>query len=840
MTTAIAPAAKTVARPEPVSEPWSELIHRACRRLPPLWPLKKFVAVNPFLGHSDEHFLEAAARLRRIAHGEIMLPAARYLELIDAGKMSEADLAEAVLHGAATIPQPWAREIAALSLADLKLQLQAAIEAPGPRRVLSFADFIDDRRGSHRLALLVDEISKWCSVYFDEGQSSWRMPWRDRPLFEAWREAARHDRNPALNGWTEFSATVNQLGADPYAEIEGALAALGVPAGFVEDFLHRQLASLPGWSAYAQYKVRENGMHGRPDRTLVDLLAIRLAYDRALFAQFGADTADAWTERLQHAQLFEPQLDLLPRYLAHLVWESAHARTVAGKIMRSSARAQAKESSTKRKTLQAIFCIDVRSEVFRRALEAQSEEVDTLGFAGFFGVAVEFIRLGERHGAAQCPVLLTPQFKVREQLDRDGKPETDVVHRLRLRKRIGYAWNAFKTSAISCFSFVETSGLAFGWKLARDSWGLPTAVDQARPTCCRVEISVPESGSAHGQGIPVDEQVKLAEGALRNMSLTANFARVVLICGHGSETRNNPYASGLDCGACGGHAGDVNARVAASILNASAVRLALKPRGIDIPDDTIFLAALHNTTTDEVTIFDENATTHARADDIVRIEAWLASAAHLARRERAPALGLDPDASKIDAQVIARSRDWAQVRPEWGLAGNAAFIVAPRDRTAGESFGGRTFLHNYAPERDPTGAVLELIMIAPMVVTNWINLQYFASTVNNRLFGSGNKTIHNVVGTLGVWQGNGGDLQVGLPLQSLHDGVEWRHEPLRLHVFIEASTAAIDRVLEKHASIRELVANGWLHLFALGDEGRTCSRHVRPGLWRRFSAGPGD
>ncbi len=62
-------------------------------------------------------------------------------------------------------------------------------------------------------------------------------------------------------------------------------------------------------------------------------------------------------------------------------------------------------------------------------------------------------------------------------------------------------------------------------------------------------------------------------------------------------------------------------------------------------------------------------------------------------------------------------------------------------------------------------------MTAPMVVTNWINLQYHASTVDNRRYGSGNKVLHNVVGgRLGVFEGNGGDLRIGLPLQSLHDG----------------------------------------------------------------------
>ena len=55
------------------------------------------------------------------------------------------------------------------------------------------------------------------------------------------------------------------------------------------------------------------------------------------------------------------------------------------------------------------------------------------------------------------------------------------------------------------------------------------------------------------------------------------------------------------------------------------------------------------------------------------------------------------------------------------------------------------------------------------------------SVADNRRFGSGNKVLHNIVGgAIGVLEGNGGDLRVGLPMQSLHNGRAWMHEPLRL------------------------------------------------------------
>jgi uncharacterized protein len=138
--------------------------------------------------------------------------------------------------------------------------------------------------------------------------------------------------------------------------------------------------------------------------------------------------------------------------------------------------------------------------------------------------------------------------------------------------------------------------------------------------------------------------------------------------------------------------------------------------------------------------------------------------------------------------------------------------VAPRWRTAGLDLEGRTFLHDYDHAKDPELKVLELIMTAPMIVTSWINLQYFASAVDNRSFGTGNKQIHNVTSRLGVLLGNGGDLMTGLSLQSLWDGERFQHEPQRLLVLIEAPRPAVQSIIEKHAMVRDLVSNGWLSL----------------------------
>jgi uncharacterized protein YbcC (UPF0753/DUF2309 family) len=247
--------------------------------------------------------------------------------------------------------------------------------------------------------------------------------------------------------------------------------------------------------------------------------------------------------------------------------------------------------------------------------------------------------------------------------------------------------------------------------------------------------------------------------------------------------------------------------------------------GITVPEETRFVPALHDTTTDDIRCFG------AVPASFKPVDSWLSAASERAREERAGKLGISAEQST--PAIRKRSRDWSQVRPEWGLANNACFIVAPRERTRHLNLEGRSFLHDYLWEADAEKGypVLELIITAPMIVTHWINMQYNASVTDNLHYGSGNKVLHNVVGgNLGVFEGNSGDLRIGLPLQSLHDGKQWMHQPLRLSVYLAAPREAIKSIVDKHEMVRELIDNDWLYLFQLDEESNQVVRLYR-GEW---------
>jgi uncharacterized protein len=831
----MSPAMHGTADPSGLRPGIEAAIAAACDRIAPLWPLKNFVAVNPFLGFTGRSFEETCATMRRVVGADMLMPRAFYREALASGVIEDQDLEEAL----AAAPLEW---IVPPSVAALRQTLDrepAGTAEPGAS-VTTVADMLDrlaagDRQAS-RTAFMIDEISRWCAAYFDEGQAIWRLPFRDLGLYAAWRAAMCHDRNPEMMGIKGFRAAVERMPDDPVEAIVQVVEALGIPEGAVEDYLHRALFDIGGWAAYVRHLVWNGALQGRSDDTLVQLLAVRVVWGHALFlerrdAAFGQAWRDAMTAAASPVEQ-GPGCDagLAVGLIMQQAYERAYQRRLLARLGSAPPAPQPKDAAA-RAPLQAAFCIDVRSEVYRRALETICPGAGTVGFAGFFGFPMEYVPIGARSGGARCPVLLKPALVVCEGVDGASQEEERKVAGLRLlRRRVAGAWKAFKLSAVSSFTYVETAGLLFAGKIVSDSLGLTRTVPDPdtsgidRKVAGRVRPRIGERVVGDRRtGFDGEQRVAMAEAVLRAMSATGNFARLFLLAGHGSSTVNNPHASGLDCGACGGHAGEANARVAAAILNDPDVRTGLKARGIGIPEDTWFLACLHDTTTDEVEIFDEHEAPASHAAEIGRLKAWLAEASSLARMERAALLGVPAD--EAETAVPARSRDWSQVRPEWGLAGNAAFIAAPRARTAGIDLGGRAFLHDYDWRLDADGKVLELIMTAPMVVASWINLQYYGSTVDNLAFGAGNKVLHNVTGAIGVIEGNAGDLKVGLPWQSVHDGRRFVHEPLRLSVIIAAPVEALNGVIAGHRGVRDLVDNGWVHLFAMADGGRVSHRY---------------
>jgi hypothetical protein len=788
-------------------------VDAATRTVGAMWPVHSAVAVNPLSGLEDMAFADAAQIAARTWGARAHLTEQQYAGALAAGRFTEADLVAAA--SGQVLP---AEQVAGY------LRQRVEWEPTGP--ALFVAEQLLAGVGDEQIADLLPRPSAAPRTLGEQAGLAERIS----GLANAWTSLVSGAPSP----WREFRSRVQDLGLRGLASTvrtlpEDPTSALGVlmsgvvPAAEQVGYLSRLLARDPGWAAHLKQ---------RDPALLADLLAIRAVFDVLGAAACGhhewqpVEQAD---DRSWATAGVAPIVDLLgvddPRLalrLAHsldeqkraAIWQRAWEQRYRNRLVdRVSARA-AEPADAEPVDAQVVMCIDVRSERFRRHLEAAAP-VATYGFAGFFGVAIRH-ETHSGHVSAQCPVLLEPAYAI---------TEADEVRAGRLGAATAVRSGLVTSTARPATAFAVAEGLgvlagadALVQTAAPGLWGAWR--DRLQPRH-RGALHV---GRLHGPktdiafGMSLVQRTTAAAGMLRALGIVEGFAPVILLAGHAATVENNAFAAAYDCGACGGNGGHVNARVMAAILNDRKVRRRLaEEHGIAIPQTTAAIPAWHNTTTDEVVIEPQDVP-GSHADQVERLRAGLRQAQRTCLAERMAEL---PGArAATPAAARRRASDWAEPQPEWGLVSNAAFIIGPRSMTKGLNLRGRVFLHSYEPGLDVDGSTLELLLTAPMVVTQWINNQYYFATVDPQRFGAGDKTTHNVVGDFGVYSGAGGDLRVGLPWQGVYreqptpDALSM-HEPLRLQVVVYAEPEDIVRVLDAHPQVGALVANEWIALAAI-------------------------
>ncbi|QNP46895.1 DUF2309 domain-containing protein [Sphingomonas sediminicola] len=623
--------------------------------------------------------------------------------------------------------------------------------------------------------------------------------------------------------------------------MEAGLRELGIPFHQWGAVLKKLVARLPGWAGHIRWRNEYAGRDLVEDApaSAADLLALwtfvlRSAPDRWTWR---ADElhVDATEELLGHFDIGADQRSLhaegrcalreigsLHEDDLGLMFMEAAERTFRGSIVQRIRGSASTSPADGRPTAQLVFCIDVRSEPFRRAIESQGT-YETLGYAGFFGLPISLTSADGASSRNLLPVLLRPAHAVVKgpAVGQETRARKSWAKKLR-RSSAQRIFDAIKNGIGTSFAAAEATGPLAAARMVESCVGPSLKSLSGRDESC----FAPDRSR-----IPLSDQVDYARSLFSMTGLGTNLARLVVLVGHGSHAVNNPFASALDCGACGGHRGGENARLLAAILNDADVRKALAEDSVEIPADTVFVGAEHDTTRDFVRVFDTQLIPATHEQDLANLKADLSTAGDRCREERGQRLG------RSARDLLVGSQHWGEVRPEWGLAGNAAFIVGPRELTKDANLEGRVFLHSYNWASDPTGAALEVILTAPMIVAQWINCQYLFSTVDNSRFGAGDKITHNVLGGIGVVQGNGGDLRVGLPRQSLYDdqGVPY-HVPQRLLTIVEAPLDRLEEIIDRNAILQRLFGNGWVQLIAVEPNTgrfrcwRTVKEFAKPGL----------
>lgn len=736
------------------------------------WPLYSFVTSNPLVGFENKHFKQATLEAEQLIGGRLFPGAKGYR---NAWKLGEIDTKE--------LKFLFEKQGIELSPEESLIQMNSQAKV--------------SKNPAHEIDI---RLIKWVMAFMDEGLAEWSMPNREKGFYKAWKSLVQYDKDITLT----FPMVLPENSLELLAEL-----LKGFSNEDQIEIIEQHLSALPGWTGYIKYREDSNSEWQQKFRiTLEDYLAVRLCIAKNLNADL------LLVKKNQNNSIDEKGLEYLWLKAWEKTWQKNMAKNFDNNLKTNQDLFQANHT-IENPDAQLVFCIDTRSELIRRHVESCGN-YETFGYAGFFGIAMDYENLSDGVVKKSCPPIVVSSYKVTEQPKDGNHQKVNHYHKRQGREKFThYFLKRMKHMLPSAFGYVEGSGFFYGIMLFLRTL-IPGRLYNSKKkestsfeSICNPHLhTLSNSSHLSDTSTSLDEKVSIVKSAFDLLGWKT-FSPLVLFVGHGSHSANNPFGSSLDCGACAGSPGRHNARMLAKLANESNVRQALKKFNIHIPATTVFLGAEHNTTTDEIILFDSELP-NSHKDQFSLLKENLFEAQLSATTER-----LGKSKNSIQAAHI-KTNDWSETRPEWGLAKNAGFIIGPRSLTKAINLKGTCFLHSYDWEMDSEGIALEGIMQGPMVVTQWINNHYYFATVDNENYGGGSKITHNVTGRFGVMQGNGGDLKRGLPLQSVNEtDQKYYHQPLRLTVYIHAPNERIFSILNKHENLKSLVDNEWIYLMVI-------------------------
>lgn len=730
------------------------------------WPLYAFVTSNPLSGYEQKSFLNAVERAGNFSYGSYFPNISVIHEAINKKEINSEILKEVLIsEGFFKSTEFYLQQLGA----------EKAECTQNPSRELD------------------QVMTKWLAAFMDEGMAEWEMPYKCEGFFTAWKKLAIYEDQFKL---------INKVAETSENAITDAL--IGFNQEDYENIFAYHINALAGWTGYIKYRSETNSLwQQKYPISLVDYLAVRLTIAKHI----GTDIFPIKIEK-------KPKLTKI-KYVFLKAWESTWQLELKNILKENSIISSGSISKNILPDAQMVFCIDTRSEMIRRHVE-KTGNYETFGYAGFFGIAMDYEDLTTGISRKSCPPIVGSAYKVTE-VAQIGKSKELTQYQLKKEdlKFKNYFLNRLKNMLPSAFGYVEGSGLIYGISLLTRSlfpgYLYRVEIKNAlnHESICEPKLNYNQDLINQKDNIPLNQKVAIVKSAFDVMGWT-QFAPLVIFAGHGSHTKNNAFGSSLDCGACAASPGRHNARMLAKLANDKEVREVLKSfHQINITERTIFLGAEHNTTTDKIVLFDSEVPS-SHLNLIVNLKNDLNRIQETTAAERR---GLKNGAITLSYQ---KANNWAETRPEWGLAKNAAFIIGSRSLSKHVNLGNRCFLQSYDWSLDKEGAALEGIMQGPMVVTQWINSHYYFATVDNEKFGGGSKITHNVTGKFGVVQGNGGDLKRGIPLQSVKaTDDEMYHQPLRLSVLIETPIKKVEKILDKNPHLKSLLDNEWIYLMIM-------------------------
>jgi uncharacterized protein YbcC (UPF0753/DUF2309 family) len=648
-----------------------------------------------------------------------------------------------------------------------------------------------------------------CS-FLDQGISIWKFPVSNKGFLDSMRELEGNSFSSVFRGKRARNLFLNGS-----CEIKDLLKILVGDESLYAQYLYDQQFAHQGWSGMVSaIEDQPQTLLDRRNITTHDVIVFELLLEiDALDFQLGAEWSPLG-KGLTHKpiELFSdvPETEL-SQVMA--IWQEAFEWSYYDQVLAGIQLEKKAKKTASDKSFQAMFCIDDRECSFRRYLEQFDPDCETFGTPGFFGVEFFYQPLDGKFYTKVCPAPVTPKYLIKE-FGTKNKRLKDIH------------FSKHSHSFYSGWLISQTLGF---WAAVRLFFNIfRPAVTPAMASSFKhmdkfSKLTIENKNTDHKEndlqiGFTVVEMATRVENLLKSIGLVKNFAPIVYVVGHGSSSVNNPHYAAYDCGACSGRAGSVNSRVICFMANHPEVREILREKGINIPEETQFVGALHDTTRDEMQFFDEtslsalNSKNHLKNESVFN-EALDYNAKERSRRFESIDTHLSP--AKIHEAVRIRSVSLFEPRPELNHATNALCIVGRRDLSKGLFLDRRSFMNSFDYRVDPEGKYLLNILNAAAPVCGGINLEYFFSRVDNQKLGAGTKLPHNVMGLFGVANGIDGDLRPGLPSQMIEV-----HDPVRLLIIVEHFPDVVLNTIQKNPATYEWFINEWVNLVVVNPETR--------------------
>lgn len=683
--------------------------------------------------------------------------------------------------------------------------------------------------------IISSHILKFFSVYFDFGSAFWLMPNRELGMWQSFVNLYKKSylfSGKYLKYLAKSIYELNKLNS--ITSILTLLEKLKITDQIIDEYLFEIASRYKGWLGFIksleQHPEWVKNKHIKP--SFIDALAIIMLCEYTALKIIGIPISKIsavpriattykhsydfinyllyeQTKHLDLSQEFTEATKYLTDINRKKILHKAFEKTFYNNFLNTYALQQKTTIDTNTNPnydYQVICCIDEREESFRRYLELDNK-CQTFGTAGHFSLPIQFKSFFDKHTRALCPVVVKPKYKIIEKGYIKNKSFIkslfiwgeiqwlDALNSKTMLRGMAQSFIGFFTKAIPFILDIISPALTYKTKHY-----FTNHINKSVSTVLRYKKNIINTG------LCLEDRTKIALDFLNSIGINNNFSDYIFVIGHGSSSLNNPHEAAYDCGACGGGRGGANARLMSLILNESIVREnLLNQYNINIPKNTLFIGAYHNTCNDNITFYDQDKIYNKNLNNIKQKIYSAANLNSMERCRRFSSVVFNKSPNYYHKKVQQRAIDLRQPRPEYGHSTNALCIIGPRSYTRNLFLDRRAFLVSYDESTDNNGNILFNTLNTAVPVCAGINLEYFFSYIDNDIYGCGTKLPHNVTSLIGVMNGYQSDLQLGLSWQMVEI-----HEPIRLCILVICNLALIKKLLNQNSNFKQLIENRWV------------------------------